>query len=515
MLYCVIISGSVIKMSITQKYEDKISGVLSCYDRINIKCTFGYFGYAGGMTNFFYKINQRCFDFHKVFEPVTEQITENTKRIATENNLDIEYIRKVKSFRKDDKIADILSARGNHEGLVKIYSQLETCKTYAPWTDKKSGKTSFKNDQTKRLHYYFYFIDKLLGLCFVKVPTVAPFIVTVYFNGHGLLESKLKKENISYQKIDNAFTHIENFQRAQELSDKIRVEDIHQVLDIFMERYCPLPKEWDMPWNYTISQVEYAYDIVFKTQDELKPIYDNIVKTAMHTVTPENIATFLGKRVTVNFEGEIGSRYNERSLGTRIKHQMGELSVKIYDKFGKVLRIEVTAVDVSKLNAFRDVFKRNGEIVSKSAPVKKNIYSLFVLIPVFKNIINRYLEFISSFDDPSDGIKKLEDITANKQINNKTVKGFNFFDKIDEKILLAIADGKFIINGLRAKNLRSEFPELQSWKISNILKRLKSLGLIKKIAKSYKYYLTALGKSVITAGLFLKNQVITPCLSKA
>ena len=502
-------------MLITQAYEDKISGVINCYDRINITCTVGTFGYPDGMKNFFYAINRRCFDFHKVFEPVTKKIIENAERIAAENNMEIEYIRNVKSFRKDDKIADILSVRGNNEGLVKIYSQLETCKTYSPWTDKISGKTCFRYELTKRLHYYFYFIDSLLGLCFVKIPTVAPFIATVYFNGHGLLENKLKKENITYQKVENAFTYIENYQRAQELSDKIRVEDIHQVFDIFMDRFCPLPKEWKLTWNYTISQAEYAYDIIFKNQDELKPIYDNIVKTAMHTVTPENIATFLGKRLTVNFEGEMGSRYNERVLGTRIKHQMGELSVKIYDKFGKVLRIEVTAYDVSKLNAFRDVFKRNGEIVSKSAPVKKNIYSLFVLIPILKNIIGRYLEFISSFDDPSDGIKKLDNITTKKQINNKTIKGFNFFDKLDEKILLAIADGKFTINGLRAKNLRLEFPELQAWKISNILKRLHSLGLIKKVAKSYKYYITTLGKSVITAGLYLKNQVITTCLSKA
>jgi hypothetical protein len=502
-------------MSITEVYKDKILGTLNCYDRVNINCTLGSFGYSDGMKQFFYSINQRCFDFHKVFQPITDKIKENAEKIAVENNMKIEFIRNTKAFRKDDKIADILEIRGNHEGIVKIYSQLETCKTYSPWTDKPTGKTSFRNDKTKCLHYYFYFIDRLLGLCFVKVPTIAPFIVTVYFNGHGLLETKLKKENIAYQKVENAFIYIENFERAQELSDKIRVEDIHQVLDIFMNRFCPIPNDWKIPWNYTISQVEYAYDIVFNKQDELKPIYDNIVKTAMHTVTPENIATFLGKRLTVKFEGEMGSRYNERVLGTRIKHQMGELSVKTYDKFGKVLRIEVTAYDVSKLNAFRDVFKRNGEIESKSAPVKKNIYSLFVLIPVFKNIISRYLEFISSFDDPTNGIKKLDNITSDKQVNNKTVKGFNFFDKQDEKILLSIADGKFTINGLRAKNLRVEFPEFKSWKISNILKRLKSLGLIKKISKSYKYYVTDLGKTLIVAGLYLKNQVLVPCISKA
>jgi len=505
----------VIKMDLFEKYKEKIEGVNHCYDRINIKCTAERFGYTDGMSMFFNKINRRCFDFHEVFEPITKNITENAQRIAKENEMEIEYIANVKAFRKDDKIADIIEKNPGYEGLLKIYSQLETCQTYKPWTDKTTGKTSFKPDTTKRLHYYFYFIDMLLGLCFVKVPTVAPFIVTVYYNGHGLLETKLKKENIAYQRIDNAFTYIENYERAQELSDKLRVEDIHHVLDIFMERYCPLPREWELKWNYTISQVEYAMDIVFKNQDELKPIYDNIVKTAFHTVTPDNIATFLGKRLTVKFEGEMGSRYNERVLGTRIKHQMGELSVKVYDKFGKILRIEVTAYNVSQLSAFRDVFKRNGSIEAKVAPVKKNIYSLFVLIPVFKKIIARYLEFISSFDDPTDGIKKLDAVTTDKKTEKKTFKGLNFFNKQDEAILLAISDGKYTINGFRAKNLRKEFADLPSWKISNILSRLKNLGLIKKAANSYKYYVTALGKNTVIAGLYLKNQVIVPCLAKA
>ena len=168
--------------------------------------------------------------------------------------------------------------------------------------------------------------------------------------------------------------------------------------------------------------------------------------------------------------------------------------MKIYDKFGKILRIEVTAYDVSKLSAFRDVFKRNGEIEAKVAPVKKNIYSLFVLIDVFRNIINRYLEFISSFDDPTDGIKKLDTVTGDKKTAKKTFKGLNFFNKQDEAILLAVANGKYTINGLRAKNLKAEFPDLPAWKISSILSRLKNLGLIKRVTGSYKYYLTVLGK---------------------
>ena len=104
----------------------------------------------------------KIFDFAKVFTPVTENIKENAEKIALENSLTIEYIRKSGAFRKDEKIAEIIEKRGVHEGLVHIFSVLEMSDTYSPWHNKEIGKTSFRIDKTKCLHYYFYFIDKVL-----------------------------------------------------------------------------------------------------------------------------------------------------------------------------------------------------------------------------------------------------------------------------------------------------------------------------------------------------------------
>lgn len=502
-------------MLLNETYQSSIQGTLSCYDRVVISATAGKFGYAGGMTSFFYEHQHRIFDFATIFQPITASIKENAERIAKDNDINIEYIRKAGAFRKEEKIAQIIAQRGTHEGLIHIYSALEISTTYAPWHDKETGKTYFKNDQTKSLHYYFYLIDKELGLCFVKVPTIAPFRLTIYFNGHNLLETKLKKRNITYRKTDNAFTNISDFSEAQKLSDNIKVEDIHSILDIFTARYCPLPSEWELQFNYTIQQVEYATDIIFKDSETLKPVYDNIIKTAMHTVTPEDIANFLGKRFSVLFEGEAGSKYNKRILGTRIKHQMGEISVKIYDKFGSVLRIEVTSNNVSKLRSFREVQKRDGTTETKMAPVKKSIYSLFILTQIFKNATRRYLEFISSFDDPSDGLKKLDKVTEPVTENNRNYKGFNFFSQEDERILVTVSDGKFTLKGITNKELRKMLPDKSSGQISRILKRLRLHGLIKKVSKSYKYYVTALGKRIIVAGLKFKNMSLIPDLASA
>ena len=46
---------------------------------------------------------------------------------------------------------------------------MEGCTPYKPWHDKISHKTFLNYDQSKCLTYYFYFIDELLGLCYVRV----------------------------------------------------------------------------------------------------------------------------------------------------------------------------------------------------------------------------------------------------------------------------------------------------------------------------------------------------------
>ena len=50
----------------------------------------------------------------------------------------------------------------------------------------------------------------------------------------------------------------------------------------------------------------------------------------------------------------------------------------------------------------------------------------------------------------------------------------------------------------------------RSSQISRLLKRLRLHGIIKKVGKTYKYYLTELGRHVAVAGLTLKNLFLIP-----
>jgi len=343
-------------MLLTDKYADKIYGTITCYDRMIIQGYISGWSYADGMTSYLKSHDIRIFDFSNFSQPLTEQVRQNAQRIADENGIEIEFIRKLRAFRKDDRIQKIIFESGKTEGLIHIFSAMEQCNTYKPWHDKVTGKTFLKFDQSKCLHYYFYFIDKELGLCYLRVPTWAPFRLQFYMNGHNLLAHKLLKKNINYHMHDNAFLEISDIGTAQKLSDRINPEDLHKVLDVFAKRYCPVADSLGLGYTWTVQQIECATDIMFKQQADLEPLYDEIIRTAIHTVKPDNIATFLGQRITYNCKKEVGTNYNQRILGTRIKHHMGDVSIKMYNKFGLVMRIESTC---NKIGSFR--VKRNVE----------------------------------------------------------------------------------------------------------------------------------------------------------
>ena len=122
---------------ITERYLDKIAGVLSCYDRVIVQGTLPIFCYAEGMTKYLSARGIRIFDFAAFAKPLTDSIKANAELLAAAAGLTIDYIRK-KNFRKEDKIKAVLSERGDHPGLVWIFSALEPARLSSRGSIKRS-----------------------------------------------------------------------------------------------------------------------------------------------------------------------------------------------------------------------------------------------------------------------------------------------------------------------------------------------------------------------------------------
>jgi len=497
---------------LSHKYGAELHGVLNCYDRIIITGNVHPLCYAKGMTKYLYIHKIRIFDYKEFAQPLRNVIRANAEAIAEENGLEIEFIRKSKSFRKEDRIRGILKTRGDHPGLVHIFSAMECCTAYYPWHDKQTHKTYVKSRQGKCLHYYFYFIDEDLGLCYLRVPTWCPFRLQFYSNGHNWLANRLKRQGIGFEQCDNAFLEIADFDMANQMAAELNIEALHAKLDTFARKYCPVVASLNLEYSWSIMQAEYATDLVFKQQATLQAIYPHLLETLIQAVKPADIATFLGRKLHGNYQGEMGNRFNVRLLGSRIKHQMGPVCIKMYDKFGILLRIETTVVKVPFFKHYRKVYHRDGTTTTKWAPMKKTIYSLPALQEVLVAANHRYLKFVSEIETPEVGVQKLQQLAETKVENDRRYKGFNLLSEEDTSFFRFLLRGEFFISGFTNKSLRQHLHK-NSGQITRLLKRLRVHGLIKKVGRRYKYYLTEFGRQVALMALKLREMVIIPELA--
>lgn len=495
-----------------KKYNKDIRGVVSCYDRILLRGTLTTCCYAEGMSSFLYSKGIKIFDYPKYALTLRDKIRENAEKIALENNVDIEFIGK-NNIRKEEVIQGIIKKRGDHPGLVHIISAMETCSAYKPRYDPGEKHAFLIGTNGKCLHYYFYFIDKDFGLCHLRVPTWCPFTLQFYCNGHYYLANKLKKGKVDFKMMDNAFSFVSDFKKTQQLSDQFDVEKMHRMLDEWSNYLCPVIEELQSKIHWSISQIEYATDIIFKDQKTLEPIYDNMLQTAICAIKSQDISRFLGKKLHGNYQDEIGSNLSTRVEGKRIKHVMKRASIKMYDKFGFILRIETTSNDITFLKHFREVETKNGGTEIKFAPMKKSIYSIGPLSKLLMAANTRYIDYLASIDDTSDGAKKLKRLSEKIKEKHRSYRGFNLFDEDDKKLFRIIIRGEHCIRGMSNRDIREKWSGKTTAQISRLLKNLRLHGIIRKATSCYRYYVTKLGKQIISAGLKIQELMLIPALS--
>ena len=96
-------------------------------------------------------------------------------------------------------------------------------------------------------------------------------------------------------------------------------------------------------------------------------------------------------------------------------------------------------------------------------------------------------------------MRALDRLTRPRSVRGKTVKGVNFFNPTEQRLRRALQRPAFNIAGIRRADLLPVIYKLSPATISRQLTRLRSLGLIKPIAGTYRYYLTRIGRRALAA----------------
>jgi len=496
------------------RYDSKILGRIECFDRVMIKGTLPTCCHAKALEQHLRSSGILFKDYQLYAKGLRDELRQHVEALAEKEGLPIHHLRG--RVRKEDFVRERMAQRPGKTGVVCLLSAMEKCVCFAPVRDPKTGYLRMRYRGGQCLHYYIYIDDPDFGLCFVAFPTWAPLSLRVYFNGHSWLARQMDRAGIAHTREDNCFTHIAGFAAAQALADSFDVlHHLHPKLRAWAAAFCPVAGREFGDYHFSLHEVEYATDVVFDSRESLGPLYAEVVHAAVGEIKLKDVASFLGRSLAGS-KWEAGTRLAGRIEGTSIRHRLGPAAIKMYDKRGRVLRVETLLNDVSFLKTFREVRHQDGTVSRQNAPVKKTIYSLGDLRQLMSHANGRYLAYAGGLEERSVAAAALEKLTQPVRDRNtkRTVRGLNFLGGEDKSLLTALLDGEYRLNGIANRRLRTRHvPGWSSGKVSRALKRLRLHGLIKKAARSYKYYLTKLGEKLLAPLLKIQTRILIPALS--
>jgi hypothetical protein len=496
----------------------KITGVLGCFDRVIFR---GYLPLQDGysMARF---LNQNGLSFRDLKSFLFEhsnRVKSHAQAWAEREGRPFEYLTSRVPMEKQAR--EMASRDGIEHGLVCVFSVLEPCRTFSFRFQR--GRPFVQAARRKCLFLYFYFMDPRFGLIHVKVQTWFPMMIQVYLNAHEWLAIKLTENGIGYTKIDNVFTHIDDIDRAQAFADRFASLDWPTVLEALARQVNPLLGDllFGLQHYWVTAQSEYATDVMFTRRAALKALYPRLISHSLQCFGAKEVMGFLGRKLTGNFQGELVTDvldlWHERIPGVRIKHRVEENWIKMYDKAGRVLRIETVINNPNHFRVRKSV-RRQGQSTTEWVPLRKGVAYLFRYRDISHSANSRYLDALTLVSDPTAKVAELDRLTRPKRsASGRTAKAFNPLAREELQLFHALMDGADSLRGFTNADVRSRLettshlarqrgdPKRESAKVSRILHRFHAHGLVAKYPRSRRWRTTRLGRRLMATAIQVRE----------
>ena len=183
--------------------------------------------------------------------------------------------------------------------------------------------------------------------------------------------------------------------------------------------------------------------------------------------------------------------------------------IKMYDKFGCILRVETVINNPREFKVWRGGV-REGQMIKGWFPMAKGVANLHHYARLSGATNLRYLNAPAAVENPMQVQQSLARLAKPLRRKGRSHKGLNPALSPDVRLFAAVVRGKHAIMGFRNADIRAQlFGELRDAKrrrhlsaqVSRILKRLHVHGLIAKIPRSRRWRVSVRGQSAMTMAL--------------
>jgi len=502
--------------SLLNRLGSKVNSILTGFDRIVFKGSIRPITHADGMESFLVARRIQNKDFKSYAVAQSQAIVQSAEQISREQcGNGIIPIQSLKE-RKEALAHEQQKKNGTEQGLIGIWSCVESCNTFRSTYDAAKTYPALSAVPGRCKHLYFYFDDPVYGFMSIRMQTWAPYEIQIALNGREWLRRSLDKAGCGYHMSGNKFLHIDDPDLAQGFLDQQARVEFEEVLRGFLPGVFPRMPEILGPglsYYWTLWQSEVAKDYIFKSADALCGLMADLQLHALVTGKGSRILKFFGCQVRSdgqplsNRHPKIRTRTTDWYDGLRVRHWYDRNSVKFYNEHN-VLRFEMTMNDPTRFMIYRYAQNQSKSGAKKLRPMRKGIADTAARTEVSKNILDRFTEHMSAFEEKSRLGELLSLVSSPFVRGGKRIRALDVFGK-DRELLSAISDPAFAVHGITNKKLqgilagtswaKNKSDKQLSSRISRHLMLLREQGLIKKLPNQRKYMLTDKGRRITAA----------------
>jgi hypothetical protein len=259
-------------------------------------------------------------------------------------------------------------------------------------------------------------------------------------------------------------------------------------------------------YQYSSYQIEYSRNLVFRVGGHLDQVFQALIDRSRAPLDLKSIRTILGSRrrprcrarAKRSAEWEVSVERPAYDL-TIFKLHCGKLTLKIYSKGERVLRIEAVAHNTQELNCGRSLDKFP-EAVSR-----------------LKGVLERFVNALSCVDQCFIADDMLEQLPAASQVGKTIVGGIDLNKArmravVEAVIALSASPNGFTASDVAAR-VRDRHAQYGPRHAAYDLKKLRGKHIVCRIGLTRRYEPLPGGLRAMTALIVLRDKAIKPILA--
>jgi hypothetical protein len=498
---------------------DLLDGTYDCVDRIALRGYFPMGQTSGGLLIWWNQLYPNLPLTQQGLRRLAGDLGRRVQAYARKHDIPLRYY-PVGDKTKHEQAEKLRPADPNFQGVFAIFVAKASALVWQA-KNNRAGKVVLRRPQNWPLvyHYHFHIVDPEWGHITIRMSGHPPFGLQISLNGHEWVQRQAQKQAISWVKEGNCFvggSDLAGLSRlAQDLDGVRGLARLAEVVDRWVYSAClcfALNREQQQRsgfrYAYSCYQLEYSRNLLFKSGRKLDEVYQGLIDRTRRLLDVPRLKTIFGRKrrpfKTKQRDGRL-EKIVDQSVHdlTVFKLHFGKLTLKLYDKGDRVLRVEVIVNNIEEL--------RCGKRLEKLPGMLERLQRMVV---EFLGVVQAaHLSFLDGRD--------LDALAAPSVCGERRVAGVDLQKKRMRMVAEAVVALAAQPEGFTAQQLAQRVQEQQGRsrvrygqrQAAYDLRKLRGKVLVERISQTRRYRVRRPGIRLLAGSLILREKVLKPVLA--